>query len=382
MTTTTGRRLSSAVTSLAGASLIAAGVAFLSNVLTARTLGPELRGHVAFVLQSAYFVAPLLIFGGDRATLRAARSEATDLWAPRRRHLVIASVSATAVCLLVFRDWNFLIGPAASATAWLLLRRAHVAASGGYRAYFRPFVLFQAGILAFHLLLFLVQEPRWQWWVAPYVVPALFFLTRRASSHELSGAPSGNIPFVSATLTQMWSLRGERILLPLIAGPSALGSYVVVATATEPLYWVAQAIADHRVSENPPTSARRRLEALLTTCGIFTAGAAALAVALWYLLVPVFGPEFKSARELVLPLAVAAVALAAYRQSSGWVLAGSRPQSLGVLEGAVAVVAVAVYPISILIAGAQGAAWGTVLVYGVGALLGFVPWFYRPVRTT
>ena len=61
----------SPATVVAGASLLAAITAFFANILIARALGPEARGHVALALQISYFVAPILTLGADKTLLRS-----------------------------------------------------------------------------------------------------------------------------------------------------------------------------------------------------------------------------------------------------------------------------------------------------------------------
>lgn len=371
------------VTSLSGAALVAAAVAFLSNILAARTLGPELRGHVAFVLQLSYFIAPVLVLASDRALLRASHEEGNDrFFHAGRGTLLIMTVLATAVAVLLFQDWRWLCGPVAATTGWFLLRRAHVVGVGRYHRYLVPFLAYQALILVSHVVLAALEVTSWPAWAAAYAIPAVVLLLIRATPSSSSAAgPTRNVPLVVAALTQMWSLRGERILLPLLAGPSQLGLYVVIATATEPLYWVAQAGADHSVTRGGTTSVRSRLRALLRLLAIFAIAATALGVALWLLVMPVFGGDFEPARQFVLPLVIAAVLLAGYRQTSAWVLAGDRPERLGRLEAIVAGFAVVAYPVGIVMGAGLGAAWASAAVYLVAVVIGQHPSFYRTSST-
>lgn len=371
----TGRRSTrGALSSLAGTSLIAAAVAFASNILAARALGPELRGNIAFVLQASYFVAPLLVLGSDRALLRADRIANDGFRVAGRTTIAVLGLASLLILSVTFRDWHALIAPCAVVTAWFLIRRADVVAFGTYGRYVRIFILYQVGILLSHSGLLILGVSAWPWWLAAYALPAvpLLLLPPSRAGHQ-RGQYRANTPFLISSLTKLWSLRGERLILPLLAGPNALGLYVVVATATEPLYWIAQSLADHRVGNRPPRSTGARLRALGALGVIFLAAASCLGALLWVLLIPVFGPEFAEARSLILPLALAAVALAAYRQVAGWILASERPQRVGRLESATAVTALVAYPIGILWSGADGAAWATLCVYSLAVLFGLLP---------
>lgn len=366
------------IASLSGAALVAAGVAFLSNILAARTLGPELRGHVAFVLQLSYFIAPLLILASDKAVLRVGQKDGEgNFFVAGRRTLVATTLMATILAAVAFQDWRLLCAPAAATSAWFLLRRAHVVVFGQYKRYLIPFFTFQALVLVSHASLAIFGISSWPMWAAAYVLPAVFLLLLRASAETPGDVnPTRNVPLITAALTQLWSLRGERILLPILAGPTHLGLYVVVATATEPLYWISQAAADHSVANSRPTTVTSRARALIKLSVIFAPIAAVLGAVLWALVVPVFGMDFSPAKELVLPLSIAAVLLACYRQTSAWVLAGESPDRLGPLEVMVAIGAALAYPVGILAGGALGAAWASAAVYLLAAVGGQHSYFH------
>lgn len=370
--------LKGTIASLSGAALVAAGVAFLSNILAARTLGPELRGHVAFVLQLSYFIAPMLILASDKAVLRVGQGDAEEnFFVAGRRALMATTLIATILATVGFQDWRLLCAPAAATSAWFLLRRAHVVVFGQYKRYLIPFFTFQALVLASHASLAVFGISSWPMWAAAYVVPAAILVLMRASA-ETPGRvkPSRNVPLITASLTQLWSLRGERILLPILAGPAHLGLYVVIATATEPLYWISQAAADHSVANSRPTSIASRTRALIKLSIIFSPIAAVLGAVLWALVIPVFGMDFSPAKKLVLPLSIAAVFLACYRQTSAWVLAGESPNRLGTLEVMVAIGAALGYPVGILAGGALGAAWASAAVYLLAAVGGQHSYFH------
>lgn len=374
-----GRSISAVLFSLTGTALLAAGVAFSSNILAARALGPELRGNIAFVLQSSYFLAPLLVVGSDRALLRAQRVTSDTFRVASRSTIAIAASASLLTLYVLFRDWHALIAPCAVVTAWFLIRRADVVAFGNYRRYVIIFAIYQLGILASHFILFLLGVTAWPWWLAAYAAPTVVLLAIPPSHvRHKGGSYRANAPLLLSSMTKLWSLRGERLLLPVVAGPSALGLYVVVATATEPLYWIAQTLADHRVNHTPPATTLARLRSLSALTAIFLVATACLGLLLWHLLVPVFGPNFAEAKPLVLPLSLAAVSLAAYRQVAGWVLASDRPQRIGALESLVALIAFVAYPAGVLVGGAAGAAWATLAVYTAAAAVGLHKSFHSP----
>ena len=115
---------------------------------------------------------------------------------------------------------------------------------------------------------------------------------------------------------------------------------------------------------------------MLRHLGIVTAAYGALGalggVALYFLIVPVFGHEFEPARELVLPLTIAAVVLGCYRHLCGEILGSDNPRRIGRVELISAVIAVICYPIGILLGDALGLAWTSAIVYFAAAVVAAV----------
>ena len=95
-------------------------------------------------------------------------------------------------------------------------------------------------------------------------------------------------------------------------------------------------------------------------------------MALYFLIVPVFGHEFEPARELVLPLTIAAVVLGCYRHLCGEILGSDNPRRIGRVELISAVIAVICYPIGILLGDALGLAWTSAVVYFAAAVVAAV----------
>lgn len=364
----------SALTFAAG---VAAGVAFLVNLLAARTLGPSLRGEVAFVLQLSYFLAPILLLGADKAIIRRnsddRRSE--GLFVPGPPFLLLATVSTTLALAWVFKDWRAMAGPLGAVIAWFSLRRANAVRVRNIGRYLWPFATYQAVILAGSTILFLRGVDEWQAWALVYLcaIPLLCWAPAPPVNLRAASRLRMNAGLTVASVTHLFSLRGERLLMPLLSTNSQLGLYVVVATATEPLYWCAQALADHRTGsvkngESVFERIRRTLQEMLVVS--LVAGLGGLAI--WLLVVPAFGETFRSARALVLPLIIASILLYAYRQFASWTLASAFPARTAYIEGGVAASAAVLYPVSIMNGAALGAAWGCVAVYAIGIALSLV----------
>lgn len=370
----TTRSVKTAALTVGGASAVAATVAFLSNVLAARALGPELRGNIAFVLQFAYLLAPLIILGSDRAILRGNRTATREppYFVPSRLYLISVVLGLTAASYFVFCDWRVLIGPTAGTFAWFNLRRSQVLSEGKYRRFALPFASFQLSTLLIHGSLFIFGITEWGIWSLAYAAPFLILaLWDSAIPRGHAFASQANFPFLANSVGQILILRGERVLLPLMTSPTQLGYYVVVATATEPLFWITKVVTDHRVgAERQPTNTPDRLKDLSRDIALSAPFAITIGVVTWFLLVPIFGEAFEPARSLIPPLTLASVLLFTYRQVGTWLLASQSPALAGGFELRMAIVAAALYGIFILAWGTAGAAWASATVYGIATVYG------------
>lgn len=97
-----------------------------------------------------------------------------------------------------------------------------------------------------------------------------------------------------------------------------------------------------------------------------------MAAATVLVILPLMGKAFVDAQQLVVPLSLAAVALALYRQVVGWLTGGRRAWLASACETTIAAAAIPVYAFAIDRAGALGAAWGSLCVYAAGVLIGLV----------
>lgn len=366
-----------AIAVISSSSVAAGIVGFIANVLMSRQLDPDQRGQVAFVIQTAYVIGPVLMLGVERAVLRPDRPDGS---APRTRHLVPMAFVVGAALFLVFRDLRALAAGVALTTAWLVIQRAEAIREHSFATYTRRFLAYQVFLAVSLVGLFLVGESRWYVWLIPYLVPALLVLAyeaprvARAPRATFTAVDRVSLSLLPATLATILVLRAERVMLPLLASNDQLGLYVAVATATEPVYWIARTLADHRAGRDAGRNTRlpARLRRLSADAAVFTVIAALVGTAVWLLIVPLFGAAYEPARALVLPLSIAAVVLALNRLALSWHLAGPKPGDVSTIEAATAVVGLAAYGTAITLGGAVGAAWSTVAVYGFGLVIAIV----------
>jgi O-antigen/teichoic acid export membrane protein len=360
------------ISGVVAVSFAAAGVAFLVNILTSRELGPAARGEVALILQVAYFATPLILLGRDRGALRKDVTRGPDLLLPIAvpLFLVIAFLGAPAFGLAV---------PVATVGAWVALKRSYALRHGSVTCFVLAQVLVQSCILGGTVILAVLDVRDVTFWVLPYAVPAVVVVLAelvqivRGRVAILRQRIWLHIHLLPATLAAMLVLRLDRLMLPALSGYRELGLYVAVATATELVTWVAQPLADHRVSRgNGSVGTSQRLKALGVDAARFAPLTVAVGIAVALIILPLMGPEFSDATKLILPLSLAALALALYRQVVAWLTASERTWLTSACEVGTAMASVPLYLTAITRWGATGAAGASCAVYVFGIVVGLV----------
>lgn len=378
------------VLSVAGMSALSAVVAFAVNILSARTLGPELRGDVALALQLAYLLSAFVGFGTDRALLRGG-SEDSQAAIPRLWMIMAMAAILAGLLYPLYGHYAVLAGSVALVTVLLALNRASAINRRQLQSFYLCTGLYQLSIILLALCLMWSGTAASLCWTAIYIFPGIILAIIGWRTVTRSTPPLGNNPlavasrnraFMASALGELTTTRFVRVILPLQLNSAALGLFIVVATATEPLYWVGKSLADFAsrrsgAAMRTPRSVARRIA---VSCGCFLLLGIVGGWLLYHLLVPLFGVSFAPAQVLVLPLTCAAVLLASQRYVVGMVLSSDRPSRTGWIDGTTAVLSLIVFPIAIHLYGLSGAAWGCVLVYGCGLLFA-VAGLVAPART-
>ncbi|SFK92819.1 lipopolysaccharide biosynthesis protein [Geodermatophilus ruber] len=378
------------------AQLVTAAVAFGINVLSARSLGPEGRGALALYLQLSYIVAVLCIAGIDRSYPASAAGRSGPGTREAGGEILRLTLLPTAVCVALTLAVS-LVPPLATgytlahagALALMLLGlvattalRTAAIAAGSASAFLTVTLAWQGSLAVAAGLFTLAGVDSPLVWLLAYglaaLLPALVLLAvqrprlrpgfpaaRRAS--RLAG-----LALLPSTLANMVTLRADRLLLPAIAGPEALGLYIIVATITEALGWPAQAYVDAHV----PAWARaheqgrlRPLRVVAVSLGYVAVAVTAVGLVTAALVVPVFGGEYRASVALVWPLAIAAGLHTLSRVGVGIAVARAQPYRVGVVDVGGMLVALAAYLVLIPLGGALGTAWACVIGYSAGAAL-------------
>lgn len=355
-----------------GLSLVTAGVAFLVNIAMARTLGPENRGHIAFVLQAAYVLTPVVALGVDRMALRGVDSSGSR---PRQGHIWLIS-GACALAALPTGSMAVLACVATAATgASLAIERGRGMAASNLRPFVMLALAVQGWILVTSAVLFFGDVADVNWWYGVYVLPAPLLGCALLVRHVREGAARSprlgvgrkSLAYMLGGIGALLAGRIERLLLPVLSSSAQLGLYMSVATASELIAWAARGLGESRVSTWVDTDVRRRQLAriALRDLAIFGAAAVPLGVLIAVVVVPLLGPAFADADTLIIPLCVTSVLWSVYLQlSSRWLGAASVTRSLALDLTTSALTTVWVL-LLVPDHGALGAAWACAISYGV-----------------
>lgn len=170
------------------------------------------------------------------------------------------------------------------------------------------------------------------------------------------------------------ALRADRYILGLVVGPAAVGIYSLAATLSETARNIPVVVGQMYLRDTACGQGAARLTraARVATLGAVVTGTAVVAVAS-VLLVPVFGPEFAKAGDLLVVLVVAEVCFVPFFVVSRGLLGGGWTTAAGVLGTVGGLAAIGAYIVAIGAFAALGAAVASVAVYTglslAGALL-------------
>lgn len=369
--------------------LLGAAVAFVANIAAARLLDPSGRGELALLLQVAYLSSLGLLLGCDRSVVTVysgqpartvTRAFVRLLVAPSALLLVVV-VTLLALPVPGIASWRTALALAAVfavANAFVRAVRS-VAIAAGRNREFIAFSLVSEGLMLLGLAFLVVTgvESTALWMLAYLVVgtvPTFGWLLRWGTT----GAPEDGdverrraarregLQILPSAVAHSGILRIDRLLLAGLASTAALGMYAAVGTMTELIAWPLLAFADSRLGRwrEAYDAGTLRMRTLLIGIVLYcVAAVAALAVALRLLLVPLLGPAYESAVDLVLPLAVAAAVFGVSQVLITLLIATRKGLFASGIEIAGFAVSVVAYVVLIQRWDALGAAYGSLLGY-------------------
>lgn len=384
--------------------LVAAGAAFVVNLLAASALAPSGRGQLALTLQVAYLVTLLLLLGTDRslvttyagAPARAGLAGARSLLrVPAGVAVALALVAALAPLPPLWRGALLAVAAFAVANAGLRALRSVAIASGRQRGYLLTVVVSQGALLAVTAGLFAAGVDQVLVWVTGYVLvtalPVAVCWRRwtRDDAAPLDAAPldaatSGErraaarregMVLLPSSLALAGTLRLDRLLLAGLGSTASLGIYASVATMTELLAWPVQAWADSRLGRWRLDHQRGQLSVLrpiAAAAGFLVVGGVLLAAVVRGAVVPLLGEAYASAAQLVVPLVLAAGVFGLSQLVITALIAQGRARAASGVEVVAFAVSGVAYVALIPGLGGLGAAYGSLAGYGTALVGGLV----------
>lgn len=367
--------------------LLAAGVSFVVNIVAAYGLDPEQRGLLAFYLQIGYLATTFLLLGTEKPFLAKVRhdfstSTALLMQVLRPAYFIIAAVAVIVVFLFAF-GYTAIAAPLALVAVFIICNqhlrviRAAYITSGELKPFLSVIVITNLLTLGFALVLAIMQHGNFLTWLLAYVVSniiATIVVSRAVMAardrEEVRQGPIHEIRrhglrLLPASLGNITLFRPDRLLLPLLASPSALGIYIVVSAALEVAVWPVQQWSDSKMSEwsqsRPDLHPRFRLKILAQAALgvlIISALCALLLVAVVLWLLP---PEYSASLDLLIPIIVANLIFGTTRAQQGIAISGNRSGLVSSAEVSGLLVSIGAYLILIPMLGGLGAALGSVI---------------------
>lgn len=369
-----------------------AGVA----VIAAAMLGPDARGVMVLGATSAGILSVMSVLGTG-PSLRSRLPQAAD---PARRRLlsaftwvtmgsaVCAALLSSAVSVLSGKYLDHELGSgllplaaAAFGASQVLMLQTTEAwfADGRFRRGGLSSACIAGGGLLGLLLMsgepasagsLLLGQALGQLTIGVVVIQRLYrsglFIIGRPDLRSVRGLVSHGAPALGMTLGLAIALRADRYVLGIVSGTTAVGLYSVATAVSETARIFPQAVGQLFLRDAARGAGPRRLLAASSTAAAVSAVAAtAAAVAAWVLITPVFGSEFRDARDLLPPLVAAEIAFAPYAVASRGILGRGWTTTAAAIGLIASGVGVAAYVLGAEVGGAYGLAVACIIMYAL-----------------
>jgi O-antigen/teichoic acid export membrane protein len=396
---------------LVASQLLTAGVAFLANILASRALAPSGRGELALLLQIGYLSSLVMILGTDRSVLAVYPGAPPRVVTRAFLRLllwptVLGLLAAVALALLPLPglgSWQLRLAVAsifAVVNSLVRAARSIAIATGQMRAFLHCTVINQVLLLVFVSALWVAHNSSSAVWVAAYalsdIIPTGAYLLIWARStmagrtpepqvpdHRRQAARSEGILLFPAAVATSGMLRLDRLLLPVMASTAALGVYAGIGTMTEVVTWPLLAFADARLGRWRQANDEGRLRIrppLLATIGYSVGAGAFFTVVIRVLAVPLLGPAYVAADDLVAPLVLAAMVYGLSQVMVAMLTARRRNANASIAETTGFVISVIAYLLLIPRYGAMGAAYASLIGYGSSFAVAGMALIFAPAR--
>lgn len=374
-----------------------AGLSFASVLITARALGAEGRGAVAFLTTVAFITSEFASFGVQQsnANFAARRPDLTPALATTS--LAIALVGgglAAAVVAALMLGFSSLDGGAPVGLIALVLAslpmlilqvylQQLVMAQYAFRVANIAWLLTPGTSVAVSGALALADQLTVGGAVAAWVggQSLTTIVLAHAVARRLGGFGRLKAGLVSEMLgfglkahlgrvMLVGNYRLDQWILGIIAGPRELGLYSVAVAWSEALFFLPTALAQVQrpdlVRDSPERAQERAAVAFRVGMLATIVMAGAMIVFAPFLCVSIFGESFRGSIAMLRVLSIAAIGIAALKLLGNALTAQGKP----LLEtGAVAVAFVSIVILDLLLIpehGGLGAAWASVVAYSAG----------------
>jgi O-antigen/teichoic acid export membrane protein len=369
------------------------GAAFV--VLTARHLGPVGRGEIAVAFALAWATSSLADLGtsvsGRIGLLRQdSRVSASDVISltlvlvPLQAGLAVVAVTAVS-----FTSARMSVGLSVAVvllSVAITVYNSVVSVVYGLRRYQTVLVadivmaVVQVAVLSYLLVVNrLTSVSAVVAMAAGFLVAAAVLVVRSGASWRQSPSQltahwreliaSGLSPMAGA-FASVVALRFNRLVLAAVVGSRSVGLFAVALTIPETLRNVAKAvgqvIADRgRSGVDSVDVARRHCQLFVfANCGVLIVGTTLG----WLLLPTLFGAGFTEAREVLVVVTVAEVAMSVHLMGQAMLVGFGSPRGIGLPQIVGAVVTVLLNVAMVPRWGIQGAAWACLLGFSVLAV--------------
>lgn len=375
--------------------VVAAGSAFIVNILAASAMEPEGRGYLALLIQITYVVTVAAVLGVDRPFIAARRRSFTGALSELMRLLKpsFIGIALLAGCVgLLFVGSTKPIAVAASLILLYLLGnvcarliRTSYIASGRIAPFVLVSVATQAVVLVGAVVLFLMEASSPEIWFAVYGASGLIALVvtgaavidnrkMRADKNADRAIRLDGLRLLPASFGNTAMLRSDRLLLPLLASNAQLGFYVVVATTMELASWPVQNWVDASLNRwrGSRSETAGRIKMLLVAVAVTGVLALIMGMVSFLMIRMFLDPAYAASEALIIPLGVATVFYAASRIQQGIMIANGGSKFVSWAEIIGMVVSVLGYLVLIPILGALGAAYASVVGYAACLIAGLL----------
>jgi O-antigen/teichoic acid export membrane protein len=393
-----------------GRQLLAAFAQFMLVVLIARELGPEGNGFYAMAILIPTMLANFLNFGVGPATVYyVSRGEFNvhQAMAGNLRLALIVSTAGVACALPVLVIWGVQLFPGipqgllylglASFPLTLLLAYLNTILQGleDFKAFnltvlLPPYVNLVGVVIALHGLTLGVEGAMVAYITGQLVGLLVVFalLSRSKVTRAVTEQSTSFTVYARRTLSYGWkahlsnilafvNYRADIFLVNFFLTPAATGIYVVAVQIAEKLWMLSQAASTvllprlSAMHQDPKARMALTNKGFLVVSSITASASIGVAIALYWLISPVFGEEYVEALPAFFWLLPGIIAGAGSRIYSNCIAAAGKPEWN--MYSSIGVVTINVIGNILLVPeyGIVGAAWATSVAYCFNAVVKF-----------